>query len=117
MGRVSIFWISFVILANSIGLLIIFFSIFGDVAAGMMSAIFWPDVAEIDANFGMKRPCYVLILSVFLIPFILMKELAELKWVSISLFSAAILFVIVAVLQLICRGNALTNKDKLYSDY
>ena len=39
LGRKSIFWISFIILINSLGLLIIFFSVFGDTAASIVSSI------------------------------------------------------------------------------
>lgn len=86
-----------IILINSIGLLIIFFSVFGDTAATVVKALFYADEDDTD-NFVTKRSCWVLILSILLIPFILMKELAELKAVSVALFSAAIIFVLIALM-------------------
>lgn len=116
LGRPSIFWISFIILINSIGLLIIFFSVFGDTAASMIAAIFYPTDSKLN-HFVTTRGCWVLILAFLLIPFIMMRELAELKAVSIALFSAAILFVIIFILQLAIRGNDLSNMDKDYTSY
>lgn len=115
LGRPSIFWISVIILINSIGLLIIFFSIFGDTAGTVVTHLFFTE--EHPDSFWTKRACWVLILSVCLVPFILMKELAELKFVSMALFSAAILFVLIAFIQLIARGNDKSNLDKEYASY
>jgi len=95
LGRSSIYWISAMIFVNSFGLLIIFFNVFGDTCASTMTNIFWPDVNPDTPNFGMKRECWVLILALALLPFMLMKELAELKAVSVALFTAAIIFVLI----------------------
>ena len=97
MGRLSSFWISFVLLVNSFGLLIIFFSSFGDSCAVLMTQIFWRDVPEDEKNFGMTRACWAIVLAVCVMPFVLRKELAELKVISMALFGAAIVFVIVNV--------------------
>ena len=106
-GRISIFWISFILLANSLGLLIIFFSSFGDTCAQFFKALFWPD----EENFGTGRTCWVLVLAVVIFPFVLKKELAELRIVAAVLFSCAICFVFINVMQLLVRGNKITNTD------
>ena len=79
------------------GLIIIFLNIFGGNMASLMTNIFWSDVDPKDPNFGMKPECWVLFISVLTLPFIVMKELAEMKLVSVSLFCAAMLFVFVNI--------------------
>jgi amino acid permease len=117
LGRASIYWISFIIFVNSFGLLIIFFNVFGETTKATMTNIFWADVDTNTPNFGMKRECWIISLAVCLLPFVLMKELAELKAVSIALFSAAIVFVLMNVFQFAARGNSLSNFDDDYSAY
>ena len=97
LGRSSIYWISAMIFVNSFGLLIIFFNVFGDTCKNTMTNIFWSDVDPSTPNFGMTRECWVISLAVALLPFMLMKELAELKAVSVALFTAAITFVLINV--------------------
>jgi amino acid permease len=111
LGRSSIFWISSIILIMSFGLLVIFFSVFGDTLKDFMTEIFWSDISKDTPNFGMKRACWVLSLAVLLLPFTLQKELAELKIVSIGLFVSAVVFVITNVLQLMIRGTEGKNTD------
>ena len=117
LGRSSIFWISFIIFVNSFFLLVIFFNVFGETMKATMTNIFWADVNPEEPNFGMKRECWVLSLGVLLLPFIQMKELAELKLVSIALFCAALIFVGINIIQLISRGNSLSNFDTDHSVY
>jgi len=93
LGRSSIFWICWIILVNSFGLLIIFFNVFGDTTKDAMTQVFWSDVSEEDENFGMKRACWVVVLAVLILPFVFQKELAELKLISIGLFVSALIFV------------------------
>ena len=66
--------------------------------AQLMTNLVWADVSEADANFGMSKACWILVLAVLLIPSVLMKELAELKIVSVALFSSAIIFVLINLL-------------------
>ena len=115
-GRSAIYWITIIILANSLGLIIIYFSVFGDTAKSIMVNIFWSDLPD-DSNFGMERACWVMCLSVLLVPFIVMKELAEMKAVSVTLFVACIIFVVINVLQIIIRGNDIENPDTDHSGY
>ena len=97
LGKSSIYWISVILLANSIGLEIVYMNVFGDTAKSVMTEIFWPDVSKDDANFGMTRACWVLCLAVLLFPLLLLKELAELKQVSIALFMATCVFVVTTI--------------------
>lgn len=46
-----------------------------------------------------------------------MKELAELKWVSVALFSACLVFVLTNILQLAIRGPSSENTDPDRSEY
>ena len=94
LGRPSIFWIAAMLLVNSFGLLIIFLSSFGDTCGQFFQSLFWPD----EENFGTGRTCWVLVIAVVVFPFVLRKELAELKTMSIVLFSCAICFVVMNVL-------------------
>ena len=97
MGRRSIFLIAFLTFIQSFGLIIIFFSVFGGTMAQLMTNIFWEDIDPKDPNFGMKPYIWAIGLGVLLFPFVLMKELAELKLVSVALFSSAIIFVLINV--------------------
>lgn len=76
-----------------------------------MTNICWPDVPADEANFGMGKTCWIVCLAVLLIPSVLMKELAELKIVSVVLFSSVICFVVILTVSLIARGNSLSNLD------
>lgn len=62
-----------------------------------MTQILWRHVPDDQANFGMTRACWAIVLAVCVLPFVLRKELAELKVISMTLFGAAILFVVVFV--------------------
>ena len=73
--------------------------------------MFWSDVSEEDANFGMKRACWVVVLAVLISPFVFQKELAELKLVSIGLFVSALIFVATNVFQIAIRGTEGKNTD------
>lgn len=110
-GRPSIFLISFLTFINSFGLLIIFFGIFGSTMAQFLTNLFWADVPEDEANFGMKKICWVMTLAILLLPAVLQKELAELKIVSVTLFLSVLSFVAILAIQLMSRGNELSNKD------
>lgn len=52
---------------------------------------------------------YGIIIAGLLFPTCFMKEIAELHWVSMSLFGAALAFVVTITCQFIFRGNEATN--------
>ena len=66
--------------------------------AQLMTNIFWSDHDTKDPNFGMQPYIWAIGLGVFLFPFVLMKELAELKLVSVALFCSAMIFVVINVI-------------------
>jgi amino acid permease len=117
LGRPSIFWICAVILVNSFGLLIIFFNAFGNICKNVMTNLVWSDVPKDDPNFGMKMECWVIALAVCLLPTIFMKNMAELKLLSIALFMAALIFVFSNIFELILVGSDGRNPDVDYSAY
>ena len=116
-GRQSIFIISFLTFVQSFGLIVIFMGIFGSTLAQLLTNIFWSDVPEDQANFGMKKECWVIVLALLLFPSVLKKELAELKIISAALFLSAICFVIMTVVQIGVRGNSEQNPDSDYKMY
>jgi amino acid permease len=111
MGKSSIYLIAFLTFIQTFGLIIIFFQILGGTMAQFFTNIFWSDVLPEDKNFGMDKACWIIVMTILLLPTVLMKELAELKIVSISLFSSVLSFVIILTIQLISRGNELSNLD------
>jgi len=96
MGRSSIFLISIIQLISSLGLMLIYFIIFGDTFSSVIWQLCFPDSEE--GNFLTTRVCYDLILGLMLSPLILKKELAELKLISITLFLALGIFVVIFVI-------------------
>ena len=116
-GRQSIFWIAGLTFIQSFGLIIIFFNVFGEIMKAFMTTIFWSDIPDDEANFGMKRACYVMILGALLLPFVIRKELAELKIISFALFCSALIFVALNIGQIAFRGNSLSNHDSDRSEY
>lgn len=82
-----------------------------------MTNLIWHDVDPLNPNFGMKKECWIIVLAICLLPSVLMKELAELKIMSVTLFLSVISFVIILAFQLMLRGSELTNKDPNHNDY
>lgn len=97
-GRNSIFMIAAICVVNAFGLMLIYFIVFSDTAKQLVSNV---SGAEIDAEFYTSRYFYVLSLAALLVPVVLMKELAELDWVGMTLFVAIGLFVIINAYQLL----------------
>jgi len=64
----------------------------------------------------LTRGCYIGLLSLLLVPLVVKKELAELKIISVLLFSAIGLFLGVFLFQLSTSGNV-ENQDTSYQEY
>lgn len=92
LGRASIFIISGGLFIQSFGLIIIFFTVFGSTAAQ-----FYINLAESTQTEETVKTWMIIGLATLLFPTILMKELAELKIVSLSLFGAALIFVFINI--------------------
>ena len=71
-NRPSIFFISFVIMFNSFGLMLIYFIVFGDTFSSLMVDL---TNSVTPNNFFGKRCSYVIILTGSLIPMVIKKEL------------------------------------------
>lgn len=114
LGRKSIFMISSIYLINAFGLMLIYFITFGQTTASIMF-----NLIEDSDNFLCEKTCWVLVLGAVLIPVVLMKDLAELKFLSITLFVAIFLFILLNLGQLLFDPNfvkpAEENMEGIYS--
>jgi amino acid permease len=95
-NRSSIFFISTIIIFNSLGLIIIYFIVFGDTLKSLIRDL----SNETEHEFFGKRMAYVIILSVLLVPIILKKELKEIKILSVLLFTTLFGFVVLIIVQM-----------------
>lgn len=70
--RRSIFFVCFIIIFNSLGLMLIYFIVFGDTMSSVVS-----DLSEniTKDDFLGKREAYVILLSLLLVPLVIKKEL------------------------------------------
>ena len=94
MGRSSIFIICFVIWINSFFLIIIFINIWSNTATSVVtSAMGCGD----DCGAWGERAWYAIGIAILLLPTTMMKEIAELHIVSMSLFGAALIFVVINI--------------------
>jgi amino acid permease len=103
MGRPSIFAICFTIWINSFFLIVIFVSVFGNTATNVVVSIMGC-TGDACGIWG-ESYIYMLIIAVALLPTTFMKEIAELHLVSMSLFGAALLFVVINVFQIFFRDH------------
>ena len=70
-----------------------------------------------DTNkFFASKTCYVLVLALMTLPFIIRKELKELKIASLILFFGVSAFILIFTFQLIFEGAA-ENTDEDWSSY
>ena len=99
LGRASIFWISTITVVISFGLLIIYLSVFGDIAKTIFTNMFLKDDSLSQSSYGTKRSTYVILISVLITPFIMKKQMAELHIVSMTLFTACIMFVLMNIFE------------------
>jgi amino acid permease len=110
-GRKSVFILNGIISISSFGLMMIYFIVFGDIAASITK-----ENMDNPNNFICTRAFFVLIISTALLPLILKKEIAHLKLASILLFLAILLFIIIFIVQFITKGN-FDNHDLSYKKY
>ena len=118
LGRKSIYIVSAVTFIFATGIMMVYFIVFSDVISSLMAQLVFTS-KEDKCSFVTKRTLYVLILGAVLFPFIIRKELKELKIISIILFFGIFSFIMILLAQLLIEGNNF-NKDKdpsyLYPD-
>jgi amino acid permease len=102
LGRSAIFIISAGLFIQSFGLIIIFFNVFGSTASTVYKSASGNTLGE-ESMFA-EPTVWIVGLATLLFPSILMKELAELKIVSLSLFAAAIIFVLINISSVFVQG-------------
>ena len=96
-GRPAIFVIAGICLLNSFGLMMIYFIVFSDTTGQLVGSFVGLELNDV---YYTSRYFYALILAALLIPIILKKELAELKWVSMVLFVSIFFFIIFNLYEL-----------------
>jgi len=89
-GRSSIFVISLTNMLQSVGIIIIYFMVFGDTAAQFIGGL---TDTQLNEAWYTQRWLYITLSGVALVPVIVQKELHELKWMSKLLTFAIIIFV------------------------
>ena len=109
MGKVSIYIIATIILISGVGCTMIYFIVFGEISASLAESVAEPGTE----NILTKRVLYVLFLALAMLPLCLMKKLREMKIVSILLFIAIGLFILLFIVQLVTLGNK-ENIDESY---
>lgn len=112
MGRAGIFIVSAVQFGNALGLDIIYFIVFGDATGSIVYGL----SKNKQKNFWTSRVPWILILAGCLVYPLLQKEMKELRIVSITLFVAIGLFILLMIVQLEVDGAAL-NPDLDHSIY
>jgi len=105
MKRASIFIISGILVFNSVGIDMVYFITFADTTSSIVQDLFHIDEASDGfAKYVAGRTFWVLVLGALILPICLKKELQELHIVSVSLFVALILFILLLFLQLCIFG-------------
>ena len=104
LGRSAIFIISAGLFIQSFGLIIIFFNVFGATASTVYIGASGYVLGDEKSMFA-EPTVWIVGLAVLLFPSILMKELAELKIVSLSLFAAALTFVVINIATVFIQGT------------
>jgi amino acid permease len=91
LGRKSIFFISAIIAFVSLGLMMIYFIILGDIAKALVIQLILDEDYQ---GFLTSRSFYIAIFWMINMPFVLMKEVKEFKMVSYTLFIGIFAFLV-----------------------
>jgi len=111
--RSSIFVISFILFVTGFGMVMIYLIIFGKTSASVIKDCMAVEpVASSFSHFLTEQTFSILVISALLLPVILKKELQELHFVSLTLFVALLVFIVVLFLQLVFLGaNVFSEGD------
>lgn len=112
MGSASIYLLSMIILISGIGCTMIYFIVFSNISRSLALLAF----EEGEENMLTDRKFYVLALAVVMTPLCIKKMLAEMKIVSVLLFVAIAIFILIFLVQLMTLGN-IENHDESYGEY
>jgi len=94
MGKASIYIIAVINFTSGIGCMMIYFIVFGDISASLAKSAYPTDIE----NILTKRFIYVIGIAIVMLPFCLKKMLREMKFVSILLFLAIGIFIVIFVI-------------------
>lgn len=113
--RKAIFMISGILVLNSLGMCMVYFIIFGKTMGGIYAAMFL-GANDIESLTGFShlmthRIPWISLLAGFLLPIMMKKQLQELHIVSVGLFGAIIIFVIILCFQLVFLGTSEFSKE------
>lgn len=101
-GRAAIFVIASVLVITGLGLVTLYFIIFGDTLAQFMAGL----MGQVEGDsFGCSRELYVCILGFLLLFIIFKKELAELSFLTFILFGCLGAFMLFNMIQLLFDKN------------
>ena len=107
--RKSIFLISGILNVNSLGLVMVYFIVYSNTIQSVVT-----DLSGLqEDSFWASRTFWVLVLAILILPVCLKKELQELHVVSLTLFVAVIVFILIIFVQLLVYGS---NKFSYYSE-
>lgn len=104
------------IFIQSLFLIAIFVIVWSSAAVQIVDGIWLTSTGEELTGIFSNRIFYAILIGALLLPTIFMKEIAELHWVSMSLFGSVLLFCFILILQIIIRGNHETNPFPEYAD-
>ena len=90
----------------------IYFIVFSNISVSLYETYDQEDTENIFTN----RSVYVLALALVMTPLCIKKRLAEMKIVSILLFLAIALFILLFIVQLLTLGS-IENHDETYGQY
>jgi len=114
MGHLSIYILSSIISIMSLGLMMIYFIVFGDIMSSIVSDLVY-DGRQTPDLFFTQRSAYIIILGASLFPLVIKKELNELKIASVILFIGISSFILIFTYQIVFEG--IVNNDEAYYDY
>jgi amino acid permease len=100
MGRKAIFIIAGIQMVNALGLMMIYFVVFGDTSSQLIEAL-----TGHSGEFYCEKWFYVCLIAGLLMPLILQKDLSELKVISYVLFVSLFLFVFMNLAELLFDGR------------
>lgn len=112
MGVASIYLISALVLVSGIGCIMIYFIVFSNISASIAESV----IGQESTSLLKDRSVYVIVLAFLMFPLCMKKMLAEMKIVSVLLFLAIAIFILLFLVQLITMGS-IENHDETYGRY